>query len=72
MQALFNVAVTVTNVVVKYTAPNTVTTMTCRAIKCFTATDGWRAGLKVGDYARNACKVKGCQPDCMPDFAVPK
>ena len=47
IQALFNVTVTVTNVVMKYTAPNTVTTMTCRAIKCFTAAEGWRAGLRV-------------------------
>lgn len=47
MQALFNVTVSVTNVVMKYTAPNTVTTLTCGAVKCFTATDGWRAGLKV-------------------------
>ena len=47
VQALFNVTITVTNVVTKYTAPNTITTMTCRAIKCFTAADGWRAGLRV-------------------------
>ena len=47
MQALFNVTIMVTNVVIKYTAPNTVTTMTCGAIKCFTAAEGWKAGLNV-------------------------
>ena len=50
MQALFNVSVVVSNVVVKYTAPNTVTTATCGAIKCFTAADAWRVGLKVSLY----------------------
>lgn len=47
IHALFNVSVIVSNVVVKYTAPNTVTTVTCGAIKCFTATDAWRLGLPV-------------------------
>jgi len=47
MHALFNVSIIVSNVVVKYTAPNTTTTMTCGAIKCLTATDAWRLDLPV-------------------------
>ena len=47
MQALFNVSVIVSNVVVKYTAPNTVSTATVGAIKCYTAADPWRIGLQV-------------------------
>ena len=54
MQALFNVSVIVSNVVVKYIAPNTVTTATCGAIKCFTAADAWKVGLKVSLYLSNA------------------
>lgn len=57
MQALFNVTLTVNNVVVKYIAPQTITTMTCGAIKCFTASDGWRVGLQV------------CMP-CIPDSTL--
>ena len=60
IQALFNVTVTVTNVVTKYTAPSKVTTMTCGAIKCFTAADGWKAGLRVSSpLAYDACHARG-------------
>ena len=47
MQALFNVSVTINNVVAKFMAPNTISTLTCGAIRCFTAIDSWRATLRV-------------------------
>jgi len=63
MHALFNVSIIVSNVVVKYTAPNTITTMTCGAIKCLTATDAWRLGLPVsGPYYLNCLVMQPFKP----------
>lgn len=47
MQALFNTSVSIKNIVVKYKAPHTLSTLTCGALNLYTAADAWRLALKV-------------------------
>lgn len=51
MQALFNTSVSIKNIIVRYVAPHTTSAVTCGALSFYTATDGWRLGLK----ARPGC-----------------
>ena len=47
LRTLFNVSVTVNNLVVKFVTPRAVATLTCQSIHLQTAADGWRAKLVV-------------------------
>lgn len=47
MQALFNTSVSIKNIVVKYRAPQTLSTLTCGALDVYTAAGAWRLALKV-------------------------
>ena len=47
LRTLFNVSISVNNLVVKYLAPTSVATLTCQSIVMRTAADGWQAGLEV-------------------------
>ena len=52
MQALFNTSVSINNIVVKYKAPYTLSTLTCGALKLFTAADAWRLAVQVSNVVR--------------------
>lgn len=47
MQALFNTSVSIKNIVVKYKAPHTQSTLTCGALDLYTAAGAWRLAIKV-------------------------
>ena len=47
MQALFNTSISIRNIVVKYRAPDTLSTLTCGALKLYTAADSWQLAVKV-------------------------
>lgn len=47
LRVLFNVSITVNNVVVKYVAPSAVATLTCQSLHIRTATDAWQTEVAV-------------------------
>ena len=64
LRTLFNVSVTVNNLVVKLLTPTAVATLTCQSIHLHTATDGWQAKLVVRTCT---CSATGCC--CCLDWA---
>ena len=47
MHTLFNVTVTINNLIVKLAAGNTMATLTCKSIMACTPDDGWQEELEV-------------------------
>ena len=47
LRALFNVQVTITNIILKTAIPGATITLTCKRLVLRTAAEDWRAGLTV-------------------------
>ncbi|KAK9830052.1 hypothetical protein WJX72_009438 [[Myrmecia] bisecta] len=74
LRTLFNISVTVNNVVVKYLAPTSVATLTCQSIHAYTAADNWEANLQSPeDWLKKVLEIKNtslCLDERTPDGQV--